>query len=401
VVDARGKTWLQLKSQVEGIVANNYPLSGVQFVLSRPAVFRVYVRGEVAAAGERVAWGMDRLSSVLNASLTPRASVRDVTVTSAGGAVRTCDLFLAQRLGDLGRDPYLRPGDVITFNRIQRVVTIGGEVERPGRYQLLEGEHLRDLIERYGSGFTPLADPSRMELVRYVNSRSVSGDKYFLAEGDVGGNYELQNYDVVTVPEITQLRPVMFVEGAVGSVDSASPTVSTRLNVPFNRGENYSSLVRNHRGWFSAVSDTKNAYIVRGNEQLPINLNPMLYDAEYRNDLEILENDTLIIPFRQYFVTVAGAVAEPGRYPYIPDRGWDYYIALAGGFIPGRNTRETVVITDISGKRVAKGEVITPEAIITAPTNGGLYYFNQYAPVITTVLTIITTTLSAISLILR
>jgi hypothetical protein len=266
---------------------------------------------------------------------------------------------------------------------------------------LLEGENLRELIGEYGSGFTPLADKTRLELVRYVNSRSVSGDKYFLEEGDIAGNYALENYDVVTVPEITRLRPVMFVEGAIGNVDRDSPTVSTRLNVSFNRGEYYSSLVRNNRGWFSAVSDTKNAYIVRGNEQIPINLNPMLYDADYRSEVAIQENDTLIIPFRQYFVTVAGAVAEPGRYPYIPDRSWDYYIALAGGFIPGRNVRDRVEITDISGKKLRKNDVITPETIITAQTNGGLYYFNQYAPVVMTLLSVITTTISALSLILR
>jgi protein involved in polysaccharide export with SLBB domain len=327
-------------------------------------------------------------------------SIRDISVTSASGTDRTFDLFKARR-GDLREDPFLRPGDVITFNRIQRVVTIRGEVERPGMYQLLEGENLKELIEYYGSGFTPLADKTRLELVRYVNSRSISGDKYFLGEGDIPANYVLQNFDAVTVPEISQLRPVMFVEGAVGSIDADSPTVATRMTVPFNRGEYYSSLVRNNRGWFSAVSDTRNAYIIRGYDQIPINLNPMLYDAEYRSEIEIQENDTLIIPFRQYFVTVAGAVADPGRYPYIPDRTWEYYIALAGGFLAGRNVRESVLITDISGKRLEKGEVITPETIITAQTNSGLFYFNQYAPVITTVLSIITTTLTAISMILR
>jgi hypothetical protein len=282
------------------------------------------------------------------------------------------------------------------------VVTIAGEVERPGQYQLLDGENLRELIEYYGSGFTPLADKTRLELVRYVNSAWVSGDKYFLKEGDIPDNFALQNFDVITVPEITQLRPVMFVEGALGSdIDSDSPTVSTRLTVSFNRGEYYSSLVRKNRFWFSAVSDTKNAYIIRGNEQIPINLNPMLYDADYRSEIEIQENDTLIIPFRQYFVTVAGAVEAPGRYPYIPDRSWDYYIVLAGGFIAGRNVRESIIITDISGKKLQKTDIITPETIITAQTNSGLYYFNQYAPVITTILSLISTTITMITLINR
>jgi protein involved in polysaccharide export with SLBB domain len=100
-------------------------------------------------------------------------------------------------------------------------------------------------------------------------------------------------------------------------------------------------------------------------------------------------------------VTVAGAVAAPGRYPYIPDRAWDYYVALAGGFVKERNSFESVEIKDLAGKRMGKGDAITPETTITARTNAGLYYFNQYAPVITTVLSIITTFISVTMLINR
>ena len=60
--------------------------------------------------------------------------------------------------------------------------------------------------------------------------------------------------------------------------------------------------------------------------------------------------DTLIIPFRQYLISVAGAVMDPGRYPYIPDRTWEYYIGLAGGFVNEKNMREVVKIRDINGK---------------------------------------------------
>jgi protein involved in polysaccharide export with SLBB domain len=290
---------------------------------------------------------------------------------------------------------------VITFNRLSRMVTLAGAVERTGAYQLLEGENLKELIELYGSGFTPVADRTRLELLRQVNSVSVSGDKIFLNEESVLANYALENYDAVTVPEITALNPVMFVEGAVRSatnsladLEGITLTEASRLVVPFNKGESYASLVRRNQTWFSSVSDTQKAYIIRDRAHIPINLNPMLYDADFRTEVLVMQNDVLIIPFRQYFVTVSGAVYAPGRYPYIPDREWDYYIALAGGFVVGRNALESVIITDLNGRRLRKSDVITPETIITAKTNNGLYYFNQYAPVITTTLSIITTFLS-------
>src|SRR5574344_1479346 len=47
VLDAKGKTFLELKKLVEKIVTENYRMSGVQFVLTTPAVFNVIIKGEV------------------------------------------------------------------------------------------------------------------------------------------------------------------------------------------------------------------------------------------------------------------------------------------------------------------------------------------------------------------
>jgi protein involved in polysaccharide export with SLBB domain len=117
----------------------------------------------------------------------------------------------------------------------------------------------------------------------------------------------------------------------------------------------------------------------------------MLYDAEYRGSELLQANDTLIIPFRQYFVTVAGAVEKPGQYPYIPDRDWEYYIGLAGGFRKELNSGDAITIIDINGKTKTKTDPITPETVITAKTNAFLYYFNRYSAPVITILSITTT----------
>jgi hypothetical protein len=156
-------------------------------------------------------------------------------------------------------------------------------------------------------------------------------------------------------------------------------------------------LLRRSESWFSAVSDTQNAYILRDGARIPLNINPLLYDPNYQNDTEIRENDTLIVPFRQYFVSVAGAVYNPGRYPYIPDRDWEYYVGLAGGFTE-RNFASALTITDMNGKRMNKSDPITPESTITAQSNDFLYHFNRVAPVITTSLSIVLSFISLMAL---
>jgi protein involved in polysaccharide export with SLBB domain len=397
LVNTEGKTYRQFKREAEAIVSNNYPLSGVQLALTQPGYFRVYLTGEVVETTARTAWALVRLSSLLGDSLTDYSSLRDITITSAAGREITYDLFRAQRDGDLSQDPYLRPGDLVRINRVDRVVTVEGAVERPGVYQLLPGEHLQELVERYASNLTPMADPSRMELVRYLDSETDSGDKLYLSKQNIAENYPLRHLDKLMVPSILDLEPVMFVEGAIQgkeSLEAAESNAANRLTVRFNQGENYASLVRRNIAWFTAVSDTRNAYVLRDRERISLNINPMLYDSNYRSQYFVERDDVLIIPFRQYFVTVAGAVAVPGRYPYIPDRSWDYYVALAGGFVRERNSWEAVDIKDIDGKTLRKSDLITPETIITAQTNAALYYFNRYAPVVTTILSIITTLIS-------
>lgn len=600
IINGTGKTFPQIRREVENLVASNYPLSGVQLALTQPSVFMVTVNGEVHRVGERSAWALNRLSWLVDGNLTQYASTRDIAIKSANGQTKVYDLFKAQRLGDMSQNPYLRPGDVITFKRINRNVTINGAVERPGTYQIMNGENLQELVSFYGNGYTPVADrtrirhvryvdskeisgditylssedlagnyvlrdmdiisvpaitdlrpavyvnrierritisgavrrpgtyelmpnenmkelievygngltqladttratltryidsneisgditllteqevtgdyalqhldviaipnitdlrpavqvnrvertitisgavrrpgtfnimqhenlhelievygdgftavadPSRMEMVRLVNGEYIAGDKIYLTENDVKNNFLLEHYDMIFVPSITQLRPVMFVEGAVKDIvddkakdkgmeeASANLVASNRLAVQFDMGDTYASIVRSHRTWFTAISDTQNAYIIRNEERIPINLNLMLYDASYRGERLVVENDILVVPFRQYFVTVAGAVVNPGRYPYIPDRDWEYYIGLAGGFIPGRNSLQSIGMTDITGKRMRKTDAITPETVITARTNHGLFFFNQYAPVITTALSIVTTFISVI-----
>ena len=397
VLNCAGLTYPELKAQVESLVLRNYPMGGVQFVLTAPARFVVSVTGEVETSAEGSAWALTRLSVFLEQRFTQYASERNIMIESLDGTKTTYDLFAARRDGDYSQDPFLRPGDRIVVNRIERKVEVSGAVERPGAYELLPGENLKDLIERYGNGLAPLADTSRIELLRMKSGEVGSGVKSYLTQSNIDANEELFNYDSIYIASYKELEPVVFVEGAVTATATATATAldaSTRITAPFNNGEDYAYFVRRNKAWFSAESDLENAYVIRKTQVIALNINQILYDLSYDANLVIEANDTLVIPFKQFFVSVAGPVTKPGRYPYIPNRTWDYYVGLAGGFDKTKNAHEAVFIVDLNGKKLSKTDAITPETTITAKTNSKLYYFNQYAPVITIILTAISTSLS-------
>lgn len=402
VLDVSGKSYLTVKKQVEEIVQKNYPLSGVQFVLLNPATYKIVIKGEVTQTTERSVWALTRLSSVVSGITTPYSSVRDITVTSANGNKKVYDLFKASREGDLSQNPYLRPGDVITINRILRKVTISGSVERPGTYELMKGENLKELIEYYGNGLTELADTRRIELTRFLETKegNESGEKIYLNQDDFNANYPLECFDVITVYSYKSLKPVMFVEGAIQVNEGVSLESSTRKIIQFESGTDYAYLIRENNSLFkSAVADTKNAYIIRGEQTIPINLDNILYNSSYNTKILVQANDVLVVPFRQYFVTVAGSVNAPGRFPYIPDRTADYYIGLAGGFDKTQNFANAMNIVDINGKKLKSTDIITPETTITAKANSFTYYFTRYSGVLTVLASLITTTISVITVI--
>ncbi|NLL99972.1 MAG: ligand-binding protein [Treponema sp.] len=403
IIDAKDKTFIQLKKQVEEIVTKNYPMSGVQFALISPSVFNIIIKGEVTQTSEKSVWALTRLSDLVHGYATSYASNRNVKVTSAEGVTKSYDLFKSQRFGDLSNDPFLRPGDTIEFQRAKRIVSIEGAVERPGHYELLENENLKDLIYYYGNGLAPMADTSSIELKRINNQNYLSGEKIYLQYQNIEENFPLMSYDNVFINSYSKMQPIMFFEGAVvANGDSSNNSTyldgSNRIAVNFNFGENYSYLIRRCNSYFTSTSDKDKAYIIRESKIIPININKILYDTTFNFEENVEENDTLVIPFKQYFISVAGSVNFPGRYPYIPDRTWDYYIGLAGGFIKSQNASQSISIIDINGNELQKSDVITPECIITAKTNSFTYYFNQYVPIITTMLSIISTSLSILAI---
>jgi len=348
----------------------------------------VFVTGEVTKSSWVGITGLTRLRDAVTPLLTRYSSIRDVKVKSADGYEKTFDLFKAERYGDLSQNPFLRPGDEIIISSLTNLVTIQGEIKRPGTYQLLPGEGLKELVSIYADGFTEKANTSRLTLLHYLSESSPVGEKMQF-DYTKFPDMELRLYDVVTVPSLQELLPVAWFEGAVGlSSTGASPETSQRLPYTFVPGETVSQAALANRKLFSAVSDLASAYIIHTDgTKTAVDLAKFIYDYDLTNDFPLQTNDIIIVPFRQFFVTVSGAVQFPGRYPYIPNRTWEYYIGLAGGFDTDKNSGQKITIYDVKSQKVAiAGREIQPEDNIVAESNSFTYNMMKVSSIISTVL---------------
>lgn len=397
-INVRGMTFLEFRSKVDSLVKRAYPESFHQLLLLSVGVFTVHIQGEVDMAQEVTAWGMTRLGELLADHLTEYSSRRNITVVDYQGCAHEYDLFSAKRYGEIKENPYVRPGDTIIVETVKRKVTIEGEVKRPGEYELLPGETLGDLVQQYANGFTETADPEHIEITRHGKENGDIGTTdyadYFCE--NPGTEVPVGHYDVVSVPSKRKYLPVVFFEGAIGDMESGKQLeASNRFPYRFEPGEKLSTAVLSFEERFCAVSDLENAFIRRAGRDtiIPIDLQALLYENGTAEDIELKHLDSIIIPFRQFFVTVSGAVHEPGRYPYAPNKRWSYYVGLAGGIDTSRNADGSRRITDIHGNPISPDAPITPEATVYVEENSFLYHFGRIAPVVTT-------TLSAASLII-
>ena len=95
---------------------------------------------------------------------------------------------------------------------------------------------------------------------------------------------------------------------------------------------------------------------------------------------------------------MGGSVKNPGAFPYIPNRTWEYYIGIAGGFDIDKHIGSKIRITDVYGEKYKQDDrFIQPEDVLVAPANHPLYWIGRYGTEMALVASSIATTVVLIN----
>lgn len=373
-VNAKGLTLQQLRQSIISLVQTYHSYSNPQLVFTGTGNFTVTVVGEVVGTRVVPAWGLTRLSEVVQYAGV-YASTRSVVVTSTDGTSKSYDLYKALRKGDLREDPLLKSGDVIRLERAQRMVTLGGNVYQEGTYQLLEDEHLSLLISYYGGGVLGGADIQNIRLQRYDEMTGSWDVRY--VDLVKTPDFELQHLDQVIVDVLTPTLQSVTIEGAVASSEAHDTLSSTalvgytsgRIFYQFYPGETLKQMLSAIEPRFLTVSDLDGTYLLRGGKRIPLKAQQILYGNDEQASMKLESGDVLLVPFSQRFVTVSGAVVRPGVFAYVPDKNVNYYIALAGGVSDDATYPTSISIYGPDGRKVDTHQAIQPEYTITVAKN--------------------------------
>lgn len=405
-IDASGMTFARIKPIIEQTIAAGYPRSLPSVTITSVGVFQIPVMGEIPQSRYVTAWGLSRLSEILEDTLGEYSSIRDIEIISANGRSRKYDLLKALNLGILTENPNVSPGDRIIISRVSREVEVLGEIYKPGVYQLLENEG-GDEISAFTGGYTPMANLFRIKVDRYSGGYPTS---FTTDINQLTDNFDFHNGDVITVPTIMHGQPVVYIEGGIDTtlalepVPEAEPEAISTIDVynrivrQINAGETLYDVLYSVKDIISPFADLEHGYLIRAGEasSIPVDMQKLIYEYNSNDDIILQPFDHIAIPLGRPFVSVTGAAFNPGRFPYNPPEMYSYYVNIAGGFDPERNTNGKVIITDENGNRRDISDPILPGDSINVLSNSFLYNFNQYFPAIATglglIITIITLT---------
>lgn len=318
-----------------------YRFAPEQFAVSltRARTITVSIFGETNNAGSITVSAVNTAFNALAAAGGPTelGTVRNIRVIR-GGQTKRLDLYEFINNPAVQYDFSLEDNDIINVPVAQRVVAVQGAVQRPYRYELIEGEQWNKLLE-YAGGFAANASREIIQVKRYANDRQVLIDVNLknLALGK--SDLPLLDGDSIIIRKVSnRIENTATVAGPVeypgGYAISETPYISDLVTKSVLRRE-----ARTDVAFLARTNPDRTVRLVQ------INLAAILNAPRTGVDLPLQSEDRLVIYEQSRYtdsltINVTGAVRNAvTEYPFSPDSAItvERAILLAGGLRPDAN----------------------------------------------------------------
>lgn len=216
-IKAAGKTTAQLAAELVNLYRKYLRSPSVAVVVREFRVDRIYILGQVSRPGEyQIRTGMGILELLASAGgPTARADLTKAVIIR--GRTEAIQLNLLEAFAkNKSPDVKLLAGDVLFVPETDPRVIVLGQVNRPGAYDLLEGQKVADLIAAAG-GVTGRAALARAFVVR--GSEQIPVDLQKILAGDVEANIPVRSGDMLVVPELQNRIAVLGAVNKPGTFD--------------------------------------------------------------------------------------------------------------------------------------------------------------------------------------
>lgn len=322
---------------------------------------KVTLIGDVVKPLTQIVPSNSRLSDIIlnSRGLNPTADLRNIIIRSNDLSEKKCDFLSFLRFGDKTYNPYLREGDAVIINKVDRVIQISGEVAYPAVYEFVEGQTADQLLKLAG-GLLSEARKDTIELIRFTDDGKSQESIYYSLNEIVNGNIQLKNKDHLVVRKIPeylidkyvqivgyvrypgwykiiedQTTLTDIIQEAGGFLKDASLTEAKLVRVedkapPDPEYERLklmlvADMTEDEYDYFKSKSRQRGGDVV-------IDFEKLFLMKDKSEDIFLKRNDEITIPISKNYVILLGQVVNPGNVVYNPNFSVQDYINAAGGF---------------------------------------------------------------------
>jgi polysaccharide export outer membrane protein len=427
-----GLTFSEVKGLIESKVASQLVGTEVVVSLGKLRAMDIFLAGDVYAPGNYSVSGLATVLQALYAGggITEIGSLRNIQVKRRGKVVGRLDAYDILLRGDTSNDMRLASGDTVFVPTVDRLVSVDGEVKRPGIYEVLNTDTLDDLLKMAG-GLTSTSYNRSASIARRIVGQSnvVRVQVDLTSPKDLSGKL-FDGDSLIVAPIKKEITNQVLVRGAVARPGGYEWVSGLRV----------SNLLGSIEDDLLSQTDLSTGLVVRRTgtgleiDVQSLNLGDAIENAGGESDLLLQPQDELLILALPYFnesyqnslafadaavvdefgtaeqsnsarqsqsrkfefedrskliqevvarlqaqakrpadtqvVEISGEVRLPGQYPLLSDRSVDALVSMAGGYETSAYL-ETAEITRLSFTAEGAAKVSTFSVSLTQPRHAG------------------------------
>ena len=351
----------------------------------------IYLVGAAYKPGSYAVSALSTITNALFASGGPNevGSLRNIQLKRNGKLVKEFDLYSLLLKGDTSNDVRLQQGDVIFIPLLKATVQVTGSAQRPGKFEIKEGEKISDLYEYAGfQNVNGRLEINEIDLERLgrkteihsLNDKNVlnillkdedafyiTNSSNFVAKtmgitGEVNfpGIYSINDGDTILsiIERAGGLKDNAYTIGAVFTREdvAAMQAVGFQKSAEILEKAMSDSIMSANANTDSASYTVIREIIDRLKNQEPngrqvVEIDAFMLKSDPRLNFSVHDGDNLFIPQRVESVSVMGEVMNQVTLAYKNDLGIADYIELSGGL--GKNAdKSRIFIIQPNGQSI-------------------------------------------------
>ena len=351
-----GLTVAKANEYVKEMLGDDYNGSSITLSVGTVRSVKVEVVGDVVAPGS---YTLSAFSTLFNAlytagGISDMGTLRDINVFRGGKSVARIDVYDYIVNGNNSGNIRLQDNDLIVVGPYDAIVSVGGKVKRPMKYEMKENETLSRLLS-FAGNFTGDAFTKNIRVIRK------SGREYSVhtVEKDAFASFKLFDGDSIFVDSIvSRFSNMVEVKGAVfhpGMYETGG-----NINTVLDLLEAADGL---REDAFTARAVMHRRKADRRLEVLAVDIEGIM-DGRVP-DVELRKEDVLFIPSvhdmrGEETLRINGEVNFPGVYEYAENTTIEDFVLQAGGLTNAASMVKVDVFRRIyDAKALAEQDTIT------------------------------------------